>query len=63
MIDGLCGYFDFNMKNDKSKPDGTVVTSTQEFGDSWKQSNQTCKTKICPTDMQKKATEICNTFK
>ena len=34
-VDGLCGFFDGDTKNDRQRPDGTEARSTLEFGDSW----------------------------
>lgn len=34
-VDGLCGYFDGYMMNDKQLPDGNQTRSTVEFGNSW----------------------------
>lgn len=63
MIDGLCGLFDFNIDNDKSKPDGSQVVSSQEFGDSWNSSTEYCEIKACQKDIQIKAMEICGVFR
>lgn len=63
MVDGLCGYFDFNIDNDKSKPDGMVVLSSQEFGDSWNSSSDICDVKSCPKEVQMKGVEICGVFR
>lgn len=63
MIDGLCGYFDFNVKNDKTKSDGKITVNTEDFGNSWKYGNDSCKTKTCLKDIQIKDKEICQIFK
>ena len=64
MIDGLCGFFDFVASDDKRKPDGILAASTQEFGDSWKMDvNDICEAKVCPKEVQAKATEICSVYK
>uniref|UniRef100_A0A481MQJ2 Hemolectin n=1 Tax=Nipponaphis monzeni TaxID=196483 RepID=A0A481MQJ2_9HEMI len=62
-VDGLCGYFDNNPKNDKLKRDGLVSTSTSEFGNSWADSSIQCEAKICPLRVQKAALEACNSFR
>lgn len=63
MVNGLCGLFDFNKDNDKSKPDGTVTSNTQEFGDSWNAGNELCKARMCPKHVLTKAKDICESFK
>lgn len=32
---GLCGDYDGNPNNDFTKPDGSQVDSSSQFGDSW----------------------------
>lgn len=34
-VDGLCGFFDGNLNNDRQKPDGTEARGTLDFGNSW----------------------------
>lgn len=62
-LDGLCGYFDNNPKNDKLKRDGVISTSTTDFGNSWADSVVQCEAKICPIHIQKMALEACNSFR
>ncbi|VVC41699.1 Hypothetical protein CINCED_3A025143 [Cinara cedri] len=62
-VDGLCGFFDNNPKNDKLKQDGLIAKTTPEFGNSWAASNTQCEAKICPMHIQKEALEACNVFR
>lgn len=64
-VDGLCGYFNDNPKDDKRKPDGTLAKTTVQFGDSWMQADQPvdCEAKTCPLHIQNKAWEMCNSVK
>ncbi|XP_078524644.1 IgGFc-binding protein-like [Lissotriton helveticus] len=39
-VRGLCGNYDGNSKNDYMQPDGTVVTSLNAFGNSWRVKEQ-----------------------
>ncbi|XP_006815157.2 zonadhesin-like [Saccoglossus kowalevskii] len=38
---GLCGNYDLDMTDDFTKPDGVLVTGTNEFGNSWVIGNMT----------------------
>lgn len=65
-VDGLCGYFNDIIDDDKSLPNGTITDSTMEFGDSWFigfESNEICKPQACAKDIQKAALEICNSIR
>ncbi|XP_050525527.1 hemocytin [Daktulosphaira vitifoliae] len=62
-VDGLCGFFDNNPKNDKVKRDGNIAATTSEFGISWADSSQLCEAKICPVYIQKEAIKACEIFK
>ncbi|XP_073969601.1 hemolectin isoform X3 [Rhodnius prolixus] len=58
-VDGLCGFFDNNMANDKTKENGQLAKTTVEFGDSWMQPGAFCETVVCPTNVQKEAWKMC----
>ncbi|XP_031828807.2 hemolectin [Nomia melanderi] len=63
-VDGLCGYFDGYMQNDKQLPTGNQARSTTEFGDSWAMEGvPECDPQICPYDVQAESLKICNTVK
>ncbi|XP_050428341.1 hemocytin-like [Adelges cooleyi] len=62
-VDGLCGFFDNNPKNDKLKRDGDIASTTSEFGHSWADSNLQCEAKICPVHVQKEAIKACDAFR
>lgn len=66
LVDGLCGYYDNNPSNDKRKPDGDVVKSTADFGDSWSPPDRpldACVPETCPPELYKQATEMCSKVK
>lgn len=64
-IDGLCGYFNGKLEDDKRKPNGKPARTTIDFGNSWAQDDQTrvCETKACPLHIQNKVWDICNRVK
>lgn len=62
-IDGLCGYFNGDDKDDKRKPDGRLAKSTSEFGDSWARDTTICEAEMCPISVQDKAWDMCNQVK
>lgn len=63
-VDGLCGYFDKEMSNDREMPDGRQARSTQEFGDSWEiEGTPRCAMQVCPQDLHQEAWKICNAVK
>lgn len=63
-VDGLCGYYDGNITNDRQTPDGKQVRSTVPFGDSWAiEGTPACDSQVCPLDVQKQAWKICNSVK
>lgn len=61
----MCGYFNENPDDDRRKPDGSLVLSTEDFGDSWAHKNNEllCRVRACPINLQNKAWEICKAFK
>jgi len=62
-VDGLCGYFDGDITNDRQTPEGTQARSTVQFGDSWAMEDTECDLHVCPRDVQKQAWTICNSVK
>ncbi|XP_030375562.1 hemocytin [Scaptodrosophila lebanonensis] len=65
-VDGMCGYYNGNPSDDKRGPNGTVLTNTEQFGDSWydkKVPKEQCGDQKCPLDLQKRALALCNTIK
>lgn len=62
-VDGLCGFFNGNPKDDKHLPNGQDAQSTVEFGDAWyvdRISKDNCQPHACPRDIQEEAIKICN---
>lgn len=62
-VDGLCGYYNGNPKDDKRSPDGQIIPNTEKFGDSWYDKRipkDQCGDLKCPREMQAKALQLCN---
>lgn len=62
-VDGLCGYFDGDITNDRQTPEGTQARSTVQFGDSWAMEDTKCDLHVCPRDIQEHAWTICRSVK
>ncbi|XP_059615285.1 hemocytin [Phlebotomus argentipes] len=62
-VDGLCGFFNGQMRDDKRLPNGDDAQSTVEFGEAWyvdRMSKENCQPHACPRDIQEEAWRICN---
>lgn len=65
-VDGLCGYFNNDKKDDKRMPSGQLAQSTLEFGNSWNLKDvpeENCKPHACPKHLQDIAFEMCNSVR
>lgn len=63
-VDGLCGYFDGNVANDRQTPEGTQARSIVQFGNSWAMEGaKECDLHVCPHDVQEQAWTICNSVR
>jgi len=64
-VDGLCGYFDGDVMNDRRTPDGKQMRSTVQFGNSWamEDTSECDQHHVCPHDIQQQAWTICNSVK
>lgn len=65
-VDGLCGYYNGNLKDDKRMPNGQLTDSTPIFGDSWYDKSvpkEDCYQQVCPRAMMAKALHLCNSIK
>lgn len=65
-VDGLCGFYNEYRDDDKRLPNGTVVMSTVDFGDSWLRdasSKQKCVPHACSHTEQDLAWELCSKIK
>jgi von Willebrand factor len=61
-VDGLCGFYNNDKKDDKRTPSGQVAASTVEFGDSWSVSQgsaEDCVPHSCPKAVQEVAMKMC----
>lgn len=63
-VDGLCGYYDGNIANDRQTPEGKQARSTVQFGNSWAmEDTPACDPQVCPRNIQEQAWTICNSVK
>ena len=65
-IDGLCGLYNNDISDDKQKPDGSISSSTLDFGDSWylnENDTVVCTTQTCSKTWEATASKICNLAK
>lgn len=62
-VDGLCGYYNEIVADDKRLPNGSISLSTVEFGDSWYRDGKTkevCEPHACAQKVQDIAWDLCN---
>ncbi|XP_063233046.1 hemocytin isoform X2 [Bacillus rossius redtenbacheri] len=61
-VDGLCGFFDGLLEDDKRKSDGSLAHTTKEFGNSWARNNnsEACRPETCPLETREKAFKMCS---
>lgn len=65
-VDGLCGYYNENANDDKRLPNGTIVMSTFDFGQSWlrdEHSANKCVPSACSAIQQEQALALCTIIK
>ncbi|XP_070069456.1 hemocytin-like [Drosophila takahashii] len=61
-VDGLCGFYNGQLDDDKRTRTGLHVISTSDFGDSWydrKLPLDKCHPQVCPVDLQQRALQMC----
>lgn len=64
-IDGLCGFFNGELSDDKRLPSGKPALSTVDFGEGWfvsQDKKQYCEPHACTKEIQDQAWEMCNTI-
>ncbi|XP_072943853.1 hemocytin-like [Epargyreus clarus] len=62
-VDGLCGLFDGEWRNDRSTPSGAPARSLDEFGRSWLKPGvapDACQPKVVKPDRQKEVWDLCD---
>ncbi|XP_039747124.1 hemocytin isoform X2 [Pararge aegeria] len=61
-VDGLCGAYDGQSYNDRSTPNGRLVNSIEQFGNSWAKpglARDACEIKVIPPAKQNRCLEVC----
>ncbi|KAF2353937.1 Trypsin Inhibitor-like cysteine rich domain, partial [Trinorchestia longiramus] len=61
-VDGLCGFYTGDPSDDKTKPDGSPATNTEEYGDSWTLGEDKCEETRCDPDITAAAFQFCNSI-
>ena len=59
-VDGLCGFYNGDPKDDKTKPDGKLATSTTDYGKSWSTDGDSCEPPKCSSSETSKAFQLCD---
>ncbi|KAA0190906.1 hypothetical protein HAZT_HAZT005299 [Hyalella azteca] len=59
-VDGLCGFYTGQPGDDKTKPDGSLATTTDEYGDSWAIGDRDCEGRKCSPETTASAFQLCN---
>lgn len=65
-VDGLCGYYNGNSRDDKRTPDGQILANTEKFGNSWYDKRiplDQCGDQKCTRQLQAKALQLCSIIK
>lgn len=65
-VDGLCGFYNLDARDDQRTPDGDIAPSTVQFGDSWSIDPNlatSCKPISCGMDDQTAAWNKCSFLK
>ncbi|KAG6461849.1 hypothetical protein O3G_MSEX012891 [Manduca sexta] len=61
-VDGMCGAFDGNPRNDRQLPDGRLATTIDEFGRGWGKPGlpaDACAPRITPPNQQQEVWDLC----
>ena len=61
-VDGLCGFYTGTQSDDKSKPDGSMASNSEEYGDSWALEGDDCEETKCSPETAAAAFQLCNTI-
>lgn len=65
-VDGLCGFYNGLLFDDRRLPNGTIVMSTEDFADSWLQPNANkdkCIPLKCSEEHHQKAIQMCQSVR
>ncbi|CAG0879041.1 unnamed protein product [Darwinula stevensoni] len=61
-VEGMCGFFNGDPSDERRTPKGSIAGSSSEFAKSWSLSQKSCTPHQCPSEVQSKATQICDTI-